>query len=97
MARGLTHPAANVRRSTIEALTRMKHPDASARVRDALDHEDPVVREAAVIALDRIGARGILRKLSALASSDPDAAVRRAAAVSVARYPAQGGEGGVSG
>jgi HEAT repeat protein len=97
VARGLTHPVAHVRRSTVDALTRMKHSDASARVRDALDHENPVVREAAVIALDRIGARGLLRKLSALASSDPEGAVRRAAAVALARYPPQAGDGGISG
>jgi HEAT repeat protein len=97
VAGGLTHPVAHVRRSIIDALTRMKHPDASARVRDALDHEDPVVREAAVIALDRIGARGILRKLSVLASSDPEEAVRRAAAVALARYPPHAVEGGISG
>jgi HEAT repeat protein len=87
----------NVRRATLEALTRMKHPDASARVRDALDHPDPVVREAAVIALDRIGARGLLRKLSAMANGDPAVAVRRAAALALTRYPTQTGEEGVSG
>jgi HEAT repeat protein len=97
VARGLGHPMVNVRRATLEALTRMKHPDASARVRDALDHPDPVVREAAVIALDRIGARGLLRKLSAMANGDPAVAVRRAAALALTRYPTQTGEEGVSG
>jgi HEAT repeat protein len=97
VARGLTHPLATVRRSTIEALTRLKHPDASARVRDALDHEDPVVREAAVIAVDRIGARGVARKLSAIAAADPDIAVRRAASVALARDVDRQGEGGPGG
>ena len=58
---GLAHPNPHVRRATIETLTRMKHPEASARVRSALDDGDEVVREAAVIALDRVGARGSCR------------------------------------
>jgi HEAT repeat protein len=97
VARGLGHPMINVRRATIETLTRMKHPDASARVRAALDHTDPVVREAAVIALDRIGARGLLRKLATMANADPSVPVRRAAALALARYPGQNEEGGLSG
>jgi HEAT repeat protein len=97
VARGLTHPVANVRRATIEALTRMKHPDASARVRDALDHEDAVVREAAVIALDRVGARGVAPKLSTIAAADPEVAVRRAASVALARNPDRRSEEGHGG
>ena len=97
ITRGLVHPIKTVRRSMIEVLTRMKHPDASLRVREALDHADPVVREAAVIALDRIGARGVARKLSALAANDPVVAVRRAADVALSRYSEPKGEGGAGG
>lgn len=97
VARGLSHPIEGVRRLTIEALTRMKHPDASARVRAALDDADPLVREAAVIALDRIGATGVFAKLSAMAAGDADAAVRRAVAVAMSRQTGQSGEGGAGG
>jgi HEAT repeat protein len=96
IAAGLAHPNPNARRATIDTLTRMKHPDASARVRAALDDRDEVVREAAVIALDRVGARGIVQKLSSIAGSDPEIAVRRAAQVALARYadPDVGGGAG---
>jgi HEAT repeat protein len=94
---GLTHPNPHVRRATIETLTRMKHPEASARVRSALDDGDEVVREAAVIALDRIGARGIVQKLAAIVDSDPAIAVRRAAQVALARYTDRETEGGAAG
>jgi HEAT repeat protein len=97
IADGLAHPNPNVRRATVEALTRMKHPDASARVRSALDHHDEVVREAAVIALDRIGARGMVHKLSTIAASDASVAVRRAALVALARYKDREIEGGAGG
>lgn len=97
VVRGLAHPAAKVRRATIEALTRMKRPEASACVRASLDHEDASVREAAVIALDRIGARGVFRKLSAMAATDTDAAVRRAAAAALFRQPDPEGDGGAGG
>ena len=97
ISHGLAHPLRTVRRSIIEALTRMKHPDASLRVREALDHADAVVREAAIIALDRIGARGVARKLSTLAATDPVDAVRRAAGVALSRHTDPNGEGGAGG
>jgi len=74
-----------VRRQTIEALIRIKHPEASARVRAALDDPDAAVRESALTALNRIGARGVSAKLASMAAADPDVAVRRAAATALAR------------
>ena len=92
--RGLTHPADRVRRQTIDALIRIKHPEASARVRAALDDPDAVVRESAVTALHRIGARGVSAKLASMAAADPDAAVRCAAATALAgRRDVEGGGG----
>ena len=85
VGRGLGHPAERVRRQTIEALIRIKHPEASARVRAALDDPDAAVRESAVTALNRIGARGVSAKLASMAAADPDVAVRRAAATALAR------------
>jgi HEAT repeat protein len=82
---------------SVEALTRMKHPDASARVRGALDNPDAGVREAAVLALKRIGARGLLAKLSMMSDADPDPSVRRAAAAAISRQAEPGSEGGAGG
>ena len=97
VAKGLIHPVGRVRRMTVEALTRMKHPDASARVRGALDNPDAGVREAAVLALKRIGARGLLAKLSMMSDADPDPSVRRAAAAAISRQAEPGSEGGAGG
>jgi HEAT repeat protein len=77
---GLSHPQPHVRRATIAALGRMQRPEASAAIRGALDDEDAGVREAAVVALERLGARGVGRKLAVMAREDPSRAVRRAAA-----------------
>jgi len=78
-----------VRRALIGALGRMKHPDASAALRAALEDEDALVREEAVIALDRLGARGVSRIFSTLARQDPSKAVRRVAATALSRqHPA---------
>ena len=97
VAKGLTHPISRVRRMTVETLTRMKHPDASARVRGALDSPDAGVREAAVLALKRIGARGLLAKLSMMSESDPELSVRRAAAAAISKQPEPGGDRGAGG
>jgi HEAT repeat protein len=94
VARGLAHPAPDVRRATVDVLTRMKHADAVARVRGALDNDHPDVREAAVTALDRVGARGLSRKLAAMAQGDPDQAVRRAAVAVLSRTSGPEGDRG---
>jgi HEAT repeat protein len=83
VAAGLTHVQPQVRIATIAALARMHHPDASGAIRGALDDDTASVREAAVIALDRLGVRGIARKLAQMAREDPSRAVRRAAAAAV--------------
>jgi HEAT repeat protein len=94
VALGLAHASPEVRRATIDTLTRMKHPDASSRVREALDAPDATVREAAVAALDRVGATGLTRKLAAMAAGDPDTGVRRAAGAALARQPDKEDDGG---
>ena len=80
VATGLSHLQPPVRVAAVAALARMRHPDASGAIRGALDDEDATVREAAVVALDRLGARGIGRKLAQMAREDPSRGVRRAAA-----------------
>jgi HEAT repeat protein len=97
VAFGLTHPLVTVRRLTIEALIRMKHTEASVRVRTALTDADPVVRESAVVALGRIGASDVSARLAKMAAGDSDAAVRRAAAAALSRQTDPGGGGGAGG
>jgi HEAT repeat protein len=69
----------------VEALSRMKQPDASRALEDALDDATPAVRLAAVAELTFLGSRASQRKLMNLARTDPDAEVRHAALRAVAR------------
>ena len=85
VAEGLSQLQPDVRCATIDVLARMRHPDASAALRTALDDADPGVREAAVTALDRLGARGTARRFAQIARDDPSHAVRRAAAAALGR------------
>ena len=88
VADGLADPRAAVRGAVIAALGRMQHPDASAAIRGVLDDGEAGVREAAVIALDRLGARGVSRRFAEMARHDTSRAVRRAASAALSR---QGG------
>jgi HEAT repeat protein len=74
-----------IRRNIVEALGRLRHPLASAGLREALSDTDAGVRRAAVTALSRVGARGLGSRLSALALSDPSPAVQQAAAAALHR------------
>jgi hypothetical protein len=85
LAEGLAHLQPEVRRATIDVLARMRHPDASAALRTALDDGDAAVREDAVTALDRLGARGTRRRFATMAREDPSRAVRRTAAAALGR------------
>lgn len=81
VAGGLTHASATVRRATVEALSRMRHTDATRRIETALDDPSPPVRATAVAELRRLGSRSAARKLVLLSQSDPDAGVRQAATI----------------
>jgi HEAT repeat protein len=85
ISEGLSQPSAAVRRATIDALGRMRHPAASAAIRAALQDGDAVVREAAVRMLDQLGVRGLSATFARMARQDPARAVRRAAAASFGR------------
>ena len=85
IAEGLSDLQPQVRRATIDVLARLRHPDASAALRTALEDGDAGVREAAVTALDRLGARGTARRFAQMAREDPSRAVRRAAAAALGR------------
>jgi HEAT repeat protein len=76
---GLSHAQASVRQAVIDALGRMKHPRASELLSGALDDKDAAVRLAAINSLMHLGSRSAERKLVAMARTDADVAVRRAA------------------
>ncbi len=79
VGRGLSHLHPAVRRVTVSALARMKHPKASALLTTVLNDEDASVRLEAVLALRRLGSRFAGPMLARLAHTDPDPEVRRAA------------------
>ncbi len=88
VGRGLTHAHPAVRRAIVDVLARMRHPEASAAIRSALNDADATVREAAVTALDQLGARGLSRQFAQMAREDPARSVRRAAASALGRTTA---------
>jgi HEAT repeat protein len=85
IAAGLRHPSPAVRCATVEALSRMKRPDASRALESALDDRTSAVRLAAVSELKHLGSRSAQKKLMAMARTDADAEVRRAAMLAIAR------------
>ena len=85
VAHGLRHPHADIRRRTVDTLARMRAAAATRHLLDALDDRVPAVRETAVMALARLGARSADPRLQELARQDPSKAVRRAAADASAR------------
>ena len=81
VAAGLTHAIPAVRCAVVEALSRMRHTDATRWIETALDDHSPQVRAAAVAELRRLGSRHAERKLVLLSQSDPDPTVRHAATI----------------
>ena len=90
IAAGLRHPATAVRRACVEALGRMKHPDASQAVASALDDADATVRLTAIAELKHLGTRSWQNKLMTVARTDADADVRHAAMMAIARSTGPG-------
>jgi HEAT repeat protein len=82
---GLSSPQLETRRAVVEALGRMKHPEASEALRVALDDDRPEVRLAALIVLRRLGNLVSDRKVWSMAHNDPDPGVREAAAQALQR------------
>jgi HEAT repeat protein len=79
LAEGLRHRDVEVRRATVEVLSRMKQGAATAALEMALVDPEPAVRLTAVIELKHLGARSSQRKLMVVARTDPQADVRQAA------------------
>jgi HEAT repeat protein len=85
LAEHLAADQPDVRRAVVEALGRMSHPVASAYLQRAMEDGDPIVRRRAVTALLRLGTRGLSRRLTIMARTDPSEAVREAATAALAR------------
>lgn len=81
---GLTHVHPVVRRRTVDALARYRHPDATRLLARAFADEDAGVRQAAADAVLHLGSRAFDDTLEKLASLDPSEAVRRAARTALA-------------
>jgi len=79
IAEGLRHVHPGVRCSVVEVLKRLKHPQASECLIEALGDPDKNVRLAAVNALVYLGNRTCEAQLARLARSDPSPAIRRVA------------------
>jgi HEAT repeat protein len=90
IAAGLRHASTDVRCASVEALGRMKRPDASRALEVALDDPASLVRLTAVVELKHLGTQTSQRKLMALARTDPDGDVRHAAMRAVARADGPG-------
>jgi HEAT repeat protein len=87
IATGLEHPSPDVRCATIEALGRMRRPDATRSVERALQDAVAAVRATAVAELRRLGSRAAAKTLLRLARTDPDREVRQAAVMAVTQQP----------
>jgi HEAT repeat protein len=79
LAASLEDGRPGVRIAIVQALGRMRHAGASKALARALDDTAAEVRLAATAEVRHLGARAFERKLLALARTDGDAAVRRAA------------------
>jgi HEAT repeat protein len=85
IATGLESSETEVRRATVEVLSRMKHPSASEFLGKALEDEDPQIRLAAILALKRLGNHMLDKHLAYMVRSDPDKSVRDAAGKALER------------
>ena len=90
IAAGLQHASTDVRCASVEALGRMKLPDASRALESALNDGASLVRLTAVAELKHLGTQTSQRKLMALARTDPDGEVRHAAMRAVAHADGPG-------
>jgi HEAT repeat protein len=88
VSRGLQHPHPDVRKGTVDTLGRFQREEATRLIAQALDDTAEIVRETAVTALARLGARHIHERVARLATQDPSKNVRRAAATALKQLQA---------
>jgi HEAT repeat protein len=87
---GLHHASTDVRCASVEALGRMKRPEASRALEMALDDGASAVRLTVIAELKHLGTRTSQKKLMALARTDPDGEVRHAAMRAIAHADGPG-------
>jgi HEAT repeat protein len=75
-----------IRLAAVEALARMRDPDASAALARGLDDPVPAVRSAVIGAFGRLGTRLVGPRIAAMRAHDPDDGVRRRAAAVCDRH-----------
>ncbi len=85
VAQGLRDPRPGVRAAVLQALGRMRRPEASRWLQVALEDAIPEVRLAAITELRRLGTSGVDRRLLSLARTDTDPVIRRAALAALRR------------
>ena len=88
LSRGLEHPHPEVRKGTVDALGRFQREEATRLIERALEDTAESVRETAVAALARLGARGLRDRVTRIAAEDPSKNVRRAATTALKQLQA---------
>jgi HEAT repeat protein len=83
---GLSSSRPAIRRLAVDVLGRMRHAIASVALLEALRDEDPAVRISAIEAIGRLGTLAAAPVVAAMSSTDPDADVRKRAAVICGRH-----------
>lgn len=88
VSRGLEHPHPEVRNGTVDALGRFQREEATRLIEGALNDTAESVRQTAIAALARLGARGMRDRVTRLATEDPSKNVRRAATAALKQLQA---------
>jgi HEAT repeat protein len=86
IGRVLTTGTPPLRAAAVDALARMRHPQASEALVHALQDPAPAIRSAAVAAFGRLGTARAAELVAAMQDDDPDEGVRRRAAAVCRRY-----------
>jgi HEAT repeat protein len=86
VAQALSSESVSIRTTAVEALARMRHPQASQALAVALRDSDGSVRAAAVAGFGRLGTTAVADAVAAMRDSDPDPLVRRRAAAVCQRH-----------
>jgi HEAT repeat protein len=86
VAGALSAESVAIRTTAVEALARMRHPQASASLAAALRDADGSVRAAAVAGFGRLGTMAVADAVAAMRDGDPDPLVRRRAAAVCQRH-----------
>ncbi|MBW4691240.1 MAG: HEAT repeat domain-containing protein [Lyngbya sp. HA4199-MV5] len=79
IANGLHHVHPEVRHAMVKVLTRLKHPQASQYLYQALTDTNETVRLAVMVSLSQLGNYQITQQLQTISQTDPDPLIRQVA------------------